>query len=56
MNMVKKVYQDVQRVKSRVFGNMREIEASRNELRKKLYKLNAKEFLMNRYYSLLKGN
>jgi len=41
MNMVKKFYQDVQRVKKRVFGNMREIEASRGELRGKLYKLEA---------------
>jgi len=36
MNMVKKVYQDVQRVKKHVFGNMREIEASRDELKAKL--------------------
>ena len=63
MNRVKKVYQDVQRVKSRVFGNMREIETSRVKLRTKLYKLNAKVLLMNRYdrfqihhTSLLKGN
>jgi hypothetical protein len=39
MNMVKEVYQDVQHVKKRVFGNMREIEASRGVLRKKLYEL-----------------
>ena len=56
MNTVKKVYQDVQRVKSCVFGNMREIEASRDELRTKLYKLNAKVLLMNQYYILLPGN
>ena len=36
MNMVKKVYQDVQDVKKRVFGNKREIEASRGELMAKL--------------------
>ena len=63
MNMVKKVYQDVQRVKSRVFGNMREIEACRDELRKKLDKLRAKLDFGNRYdgflihhTSPLKGN
>jgi len=49
MNMVKKVYQDVQRVKKRVFGNMREIEASRDELRTKLV-------LLGNYASLLPGN
>lgn len=37
MNMVKKVYQDVQLVKKRVFGNMRQIEASRDELRAKMF-------------------
>jgi len=36
------VYQDVQRVKKRVFGNMREIKASRDELRTKLYELKSK--------------
>jgi hypothetical protein len=36
MNMVKKVYRDVQHVKNRVLGNMREIEASRDELRTRL--------------------
>jgi len=56
MNMVKQVYQDVQRVKSHVFGNMREIEACRGELREKLYKLNAKVFSRNRYDILLEGN
>jgi hypothetical protein len=63
MNMVKKVYQDVQRVKKRVFGNMREIEASRDELRKKLCELGAKldfgngyERFLIRNTSLLQGN
>ena len=63
MNMVKKVYQDVQRVKSRVFGNMREIEACRDELRKKLDELNLKPYFRNCNYrhliydtNLLKGN
>jgi len=63
MNMVKKVYQDVRRVKSCVFGNMREIEASRDELRNKLYDLMAKldsgkhydGFLIH-HTSLLEGN
>lgn len=40
MNMVKKVYHDVQRVKIRVFGNIKEIEASRDELRTKLRLMN----------------
>ena len=63
MNIVKKVYQDVQRVKSRVFGNMREIEASQDELRKKLCELEAIMDFGNHYgifqihnTSLLKGN
>jgi len=42
MNMVKTVYQDVQHVKKRVFDNMREIEASRGVLEKKLYELRKK--------------
>ena len=49
MNMVKKVYQDVQRVKKRVFGNIKEIEASRDELRERL-------ILMNRDVGRLTGN
>ena len=49
MSMVKKVYHDVQRVKKRVFGNIREIEASRDELRTKLH-------LMNTYTIPLRGN
>jgi hypothetical protein len=49
MNMVKKVYQDVQHVKSHVLDNIREIEASRAELRKRL-------FLVNEYADLLTGN
>ena len=49
MNMVKKVYQDVQRVKKRVFGNIREIEASRDELRKKLHELRVKLNFRNHY-------
>ena len=48
MNMVKKVYQDVQHVKEHVSGNMREIEASRDELGKKLV-------LVGDYASLLNG-
>jgi hypothetical protein len=63
MNMVKQVYQDVQRVKSRVFGNMREIEASRDKLRKKLDKLKPIPYFQNHNYrhlipydSLLEGN
>jgi hypothetical protein len=36
MNMVKKAYQDVQLVKRCVFGNTREIEANRDELRARL--------------------
>jgi hypothetical protein len=56
MNMVKKVYQDVQRVKSRVLGNMRKIEASRDELRAKLSKLNIKVLMMNQYDCFQKGN
>jgi hypothetical protein len=49
MNMVKKVYHDVHRVKMRVCGNIREIEASRDELRTKLH-------LMNSYTIPLRGN
>jgi len=49
MNTVKEVYQDVQRVKKRVFGNMREIEACRDELKAKLV-------LLGDYASLLPGN
>ena len=49
MNMVKMVYQDVQRVKKLVFGNMREIEASRDELWAKLVQVVD-------YDNLLKGN
>jgi len=60
MNMVKKVYQDVQRVKKRVFGNMREIEASRGVLRKKLCQCKAKLDFGNHYdiyrTNLLEGN
>ena len=67
MNTVKKVYQDVQRVKKCVFGNMRVIEASRDELRKKLYELDRKlcelitrPVIRNHYLihhtSLLEGN
>ena len=63
MNMVKKVYQDVQHVKSRVFDNMREIEAGRGDLRKKLDELRAKldfgnhnDTFLIRHTSLLKGN
>jgi hypothetical protein len=63
MNMVKKVYQDVQRVKSCVYGNMREIESCRGELRKKLDKLKPMPYFRNHNYrhlthrtSLLPGN
>jgi len=63
MNMVKKVYQDVQRVKRRVFGKMREMEASRDELRIKLCELKDKLDFGNRSHrylihdtSLLPGN
>ena len=63
MNMVKKVYQDVQRVKKHVFGNMREIEASRGVLRKKLCQCKAKLDFGNHYdrfqihcTSVLEGN
>ena len=56
MNTVKKVYQDVQRVKSHVLGNMRKIEASRYELTKKFYNLCAKKFSMNWNYNFLPGN
>jgi hypothetical protein len=61
MNMVKKVYQDVQHVRSRVFGNMREIEASRDVLGRKLNEIREKLDFGNRYdgfhhTSLLKGN
>jgi len=63
VNMVKKVYQDVQRVKRRVFGSMREIDASRDKLWKKLDKLNPMPYFRNHNYrhlihhtSLLKGN
>jgi len=53
MNMVKKVYQDVQRVKKRVFGNIREIDACRDELREKLYELRAKLNFGNHYDTFL---
>ena len=57
MNMVKQVYQDVQRVKNRVFGNMREIEACRDELREKLNEVGQKRVFGNCYVTrLLKGN
>jgi hypothetical protein len=63
INIVKKVYQDVQHVKSRVFGNMREIEACQDELRKELYELTTKLGSGNHYdrflvhhTSFLKGN
>ena len=63
MNMVKKVYQDVQRVKKHVFGNMREIEASRGVLRKNFYQCRAELDFGNRYdrfwihrTNLLEGN
>ena len=63
MNMVKKVYQDVQRVKKHVFGKMREMEASRDELRIKLCELGDKLDFGNHYHrylihdtSLLPGN
>lgn len=36
MNIVKKVYQDVSKVKKRCFGNLREIEASRDELKERM--------------------
>jgi hypothetical protein len=49
MNMVKMVYQDVQRVKKIVFGNMRDIEASRDELKAKLV-------MVDDFAGLLKGN
>jgi thiamine kinase-like enzyme len=49
MNMVKKVYQDVKRVKKRVFGNRKEIEACRDELK-------ARMVLVGNYASLLAGN
>jgi hypothetical protein len=49
MNMVKKAYQDVQLVKRRVLGNMREIEASRDELRARLV-------LVDTFGRLLNGN
>ena len=49
MNMVKKVYQDVQQVKKRVFGNMREIEGNRDELRRKLYKLTPRRRFPNQF-------
>lgn len=39
MNIVKKVYHDVQHVKRRVFGNTRNIEASRDDLKIKLQPL-----------------
>jgi hypothetical protein len=50
MNMVKKVYHDVQHVKQRVFGNMREIENSRDELRTKLF------LLVDQYPILVESN
>jgi uncharacterized C2H2 Zn-finger protein len=50
MNAVKKVYYDVRRVKSRVFGNMNEIEASRDDLKRKLLKV--EDFLA----LIMKGN
>ena len=56
MNMVKQVYKDVQRVKKRVFGNTKEIEACRVELRKKLHELMAKLVLVVGYAGLQKGN
>ena len=56
MNMVKQMYQDVQQVKKRVFGNMRDIEACRDELRKKLFEFGAKLVLVVGYAGLLKGN
>jgi len=49
MNMVKKVYQDVQHVKKRVFGNMREIEACRGEVMAKLWELRGKLDFGNHY-------
>jgi hypothetical protein len=49
MNMVKKVYQDVQLVKRRVFGNTIEIEASRDELRARLV-------VVDTFGRLLNGN
>ena len=63
MNMVKQVYQDVQWVKKRVFGNMREIEASRGVIRSTLSEVKKKlvfgdhlgRFLIRRT-NLLKGN
>ncbi|PNF39357.1 hypothetical protein B7P43_G18302 [Cryptotermes secundus] len=41
MNIVKKVYHDVQNVKKRVYGNTRKIEASRDDLRAKMVRLMA---------------
>jgi hypothetical protein len=50
MNTVKQMYYDVCRVKSRVFGNMKEIEASRDYLKRKL--LNIVDF----HSLVMKGN
>lgn len=49
MNIVKMIYHDVCRVKNRVFGNMKDIEASRDDLKKKLV-------LVHDHAKTMKGN
>jgi hypothetical protein len=49
MNIVKKVYRDVQAVKRRVFGNTRIIEASRDDLKRELE-------LLSRHHAVMKCN
>jgi hypothetical protein len=55
MNIVKKVYHDVQLVKRRVFGDTKRIEASRDDLREKLLILMSlhMRFMTGTFYYLL---
>jgi hypothetical protein len=53
MNIIKQMYQRVCQVKSRVFGNIRAIEASRDDLRTKLLRVRRHDNFMS---GIIKNN